>query len=131
MHWAKPPQTREQMVLFSTRLDDTIAPDHTVRWLDAILSQIDWTSWEKHYNLTRGQPPIRPRVLCAVILHAIMNRIRSSRQIEQALEVRLDFVPCSQTPVWEHISAKLRFAHSYQVEFLPTWEREPHQFQML
>ena len=39
-----------------------------------------------------------------------------------------NFVPCSQTPVWEHISAKLRFARSYDVEFLPTWEREPHHF---
>ena len=37
-------------------------------------------------------------------------------------------VPCSQTPVWEHISAKLRFARSYDVEFLPTWERELHHF---
>ena len=37
-------------------------------------------------------------------------------------------VPCSQTPVWEHIFAKLRFARSYDVEFLPTWEREPHHF---
>ena len=36
--------------------------------------------------------------------------------------------PCSQTPVWEHISAKLCFARSYDVEFLPTWEREPHHF---
>ena len=40
-------------------------------------------------------------------------------------------VPCSQTPVWEHISAKLRFARSYDVEFLPTWERETHQFQTI
>ena len=92
MTWAKPPQTRKQMVLFSTRLDDAIAPDHTVRWLDAILSQIDWSSWEKEYHLKEGRPPIHPRVLYAVILHAIMNRIRSSRQIEQALEVRLDFL---------------------------------------
>ena len=30
-------------------------------------------------------------------------------------------VPCSQTPAWGH-SAKLRFARSYYVEFLPTWE---------
>ena len=37
-------------------------------------------------------------------------------------------LPCSQTPVWEHISAKLRFARSDDVEFLPTWERELHHF---
>ena len=39
--------------------------------------------------------------------------------------------PCSQTLVWERTSAMLRFARSYYVEFLPTWGREPHQFQTI
>ena len=39
--------------------------------------------------------------------------------------------PCSQTLVWERTSAMLCLARSYDVEFLPTWEREPHQFQTI
>ena len=119
MHWAKPPQTREQMVLFSTRLDDAIPHDHTVRLLDAILSQIDWSSWEKKYHLKEGRPPIHPRVLCAVILHAIMNRIRSSRQIEQALEVRLDFLWLAEGRSIDHTTiCKFRRKHKKALENL-------------
>ena len=39
----------------------------------------------------RGQPPIHPRVLASVLLYGLLTRIRSSRALEEALCVRLDF----------------------------------------
>src|SRR5690348_14768124 len=65
MQWAPAPQQREQMVLFAKRLEDAIAPDHTVRMLDSILSspQIRWSEWEAAYHGRLGQPPIHPSVL--------------------------------------------------------------------
>ncbi len=56
------------MVLFATRLDEVIGAEHPVRVLEEILSRIDWSPWEAGYDLTRGQPPIHPRVLASVIL---------------------------------------------------------------
>jgi transposase len=89
--WSRAPQDREQMVLFAERLDEVIPADHTVRLLDAILVQLDWAKWEVWYHGRLGQPPIHPRVLTGVLLYGLLTRIRSSRALEEALVVRLDF----------------------------------------
>ncbi len=91
MEWAKSPEVREQMTLFSDRLDDAIGQDHNVRLLDDIMHQLDWSKWEVDYDLTRGQPPIHPRVLASVILYGLLTRIRTTRALEEAVQVRLDF----------------------------------------
>ena len=91
MDWAKSPERRDQMVLFPRRLDDAIGQGHNVRLLDDILGRLDWSKWESGYHLRRGQPPIHPRVLAGIILYGLLTRIRSSRALEEALQVRLDF----------------------------------------
>jgi transposase len=91
MGWSKAKESREQIVLFPGRLDDAISKDHRVRILDDILGKLDWSEWEAGYDLTRGQPPFHPRVLASVILYGLLVRIRSSRALEEALLVRLDF----------------------------------------
>jgi transposase len=89
--WAQAPQRREQMVLFAERLDDALPAGHAVRLLDEILSQVNWTAWEAKYHDRLGQPAIHPRVLAGVLLYGLLTRIRSSRSLEEALVVRLDF----------------------------------------
>ena len=89
--FATPPLGRDQLVLFPEKLDDIIPSDHPVRLLDEILDRLDWKAWESLYVLERGQLPIHPRVISGVILYGIMKRIRSSRALEEALEVRTDF----------------------------------------
>lgn len=90
-YWAKPPESREQLVLFPTRLDDVVGAEHPVRLLDEILGRLNWSVWEAEYHGARGQPPIPPRVLASVLLYGLMKRIRSSRALEEALQMRLDF----------------------------------------
>jgi len=89
--WAVAPQRREQMVLFAERLDEAVPAEHAVRLLDAILSRLDWSQWEAAYHLRLGQPAIHPRVLSGVLLYGLLTRIRSSRALEEALVVRLDY----------------------------------------
>jgi transposase len=89
--WAQAAQKREQMVLFAERLDDALPGKHPVRLLDEILSRIDWSKWEARYHDRLGQPAIHPRVLTAVLLYGLLTRIRSSRGLEEALVVRLDY----------------------------------------
>jgi len=91
MDWAKSREPRDQLVLFPSRLDEAIGQDHQVRLLDAILGRLDWSKWEAAYDLRRGQPPIHPKVLASVLLYGLLKRIRSSRGLEEALQVRLDF----------------------------------------
>ena len=90
-YWASAPQKRDQMVLFPERLDEAVPPDHAVRLLDMIFGQLDWVKWESRYHGQLGQPPIHPRVLAGVLLYGLLTRIRSSRSLEDALRVRLDF----------------------------------------
>ena len=92
MQWAQAPQKRDQIVLFTRRLDDVLPADDPARLLDEILSRIDWSAWEAGYHARRGQPAIHPRVLASVLLHGLLTRIRSSRKLEEALSLRLDFL---------------------------------------
>jgi len=89
--WAEAPERREQLVLFTQRLDDALPPEHSVRLLDEILSELDWSVWEAGYHRSLGQPAIHPRVLAGVLLYGLLMRIRASRSLEEALQVRLDF----------------------------------------
>lgn len=90
-NFATPALSRDQLVLFPERLDQAIPAGHSVRLLDELLGRMDWKTWELDYDLTRGQPPIHPRVLSGVILYGLLKRIRTSRALEEALEVRSDF----------------------------------------
>jgi transposase len=90
--WATAPMQRQQLVLFSTMLDDVIGQDHPVRLFDEILAVMDWSGWEGHYVLVAGQPPIHPKVMAAAILYGLSVGLRSSRQLERACLTSLDFL---------------------------------------
>ena len=91
-YWAEAPLNRQQTVLFGPTLDSSIGEDDPVRLFDEVLGGLDWSSWEAHYDGTRGQPPIHPRYLAATILHGLCRGIRSSRKLEEACRYRLDFM---------------------------------------
>lgn len=91
MDFSKAPLPREQQLLFDQKLDDAIDADHDVRLVDRILRSVDFGEWEVKYDLTKGQPPIHPRTLAGVILYGLLCRITSSRMLEEALQMRLDF----------------------------------------
>ena len=62
------------------------------RLFDEVLSGLEWSSWEAHYDGTRGQPPIHPRFMAATILYGLCRGIRSRRKLEEACRYRLDFM---------------------------------------
>lgn len=94
MKWAPAPLRRDQLTLFSKRLDDALLPDHTVRQLDELLSHpaISWQAWEAKYCDRGGQPAIPPKTLASVLLYGLLTKIRTSRVLEDALQVRIDFI---------------------------------------
>ena len=91
-YWAKAPIDRNQIALFSPTLDSWIPENHPVRLFDEILSRLDWSSWESHYDGCVGQPPIHPRILAGVILYGMSQGIRSSRSLERACANSLDYL---------------------------------------
>ena len=92
----KPDVPREQMVLWSQRLEDALPVDHPVRLLDELFkSQAfakTFSAWEAQYVLMEGKPPYHPRDLSALYIYGMMNKLRSSRQLESACHNRLDVI---------------------------------------
>ena len=114
-YWQDAPMPRNQLLLFASTLEERIPLDHPVRLLDEILDELDWTKWEAVYFGKLGQPPIHPSVLCKVLLFALSRRIRSSRQIEYAVEHSIDFI-------W--LTSGRKLDHSTLSEFRRKHEKE-------
>jgi len=91
-YWAKAKLNRNQTVLFSPTLDETIGENHPVRFFDEVLRGVDWQKWEMGFNGVIGQPPIHPRIIAGALLYGLNRRIRSSRQLEDACINRTDFI---------------------------------------
>jgi transposase len=91
-YWAKTPRGRDQMTLFAPTLDEMIDEAHPVRLVDEILAACDWTAWEAYYHGRRGQPPIHPRVMAALLLYGLTRGFRSSRQLEYCCSHNIDFI---------------------------------------
>lgn len=112
MAWSKPREGRDQLLLIPEKLDDAITADHPVRTIWAVLQKLDWSRWEARYDQTKGQPPIHPSILVGVILYGLLKRIRTSRALEEALGVRMDFRWLVEGRSIDHSTlAKFRTAH--------------------
>jgi len=90
--WNQAPLPRDQILLFCETLGDRIPQDHSVRLFAEILDSIDWSSWERHYVLVAGQPPIHPKIMAGAILYGLTHGLRSSRRLEWACANALDFM---------------------------------------
>jgi transposase len=91
-----PETPREQLVLWAHRLEDALPADHPVRQIDFLLRAESFAAvfadWTREYVLLEGQPPYHPRDLAALYIYGMLNRLRSSRQLEQACYNRLDVI---------------------------------------
>lgn len=117
--WAEPGLGRDQAVLFSRKLDEAIPASHLVRLLDQVLGELNWSAWEARYHLNLGQPAIHPRVLAGVIVYGLMMGVRSSRLLEQALQMRIDFRWLAEDRRIDHTTiCKFRRNHSAELKKL-------------
>ena len=91
-NWASAPHHRSQLTLFSPSLDDMIPPGHQIRGLEQLVQLFDWSDWEAGYDGHRGQPPIHPSLIAGAILYGLKEGIRSSRKLEDATKMRIDFM---------------------------------------
>ena len=76
---------REQLTLFPEALDDYIAPDNPVRFLDAFVETLDLEAlgFQHAVPSETGRPPYHPGDLLRLYVYGYLNRIRSSRQLEK------------------------------------------------
>ena len=100
--WSQAPLPRDQILLFPQTLGDRIPQNHSVRLFAEILEALDWSSWERHYVLVAGQPPIHPRIMAGVILYGLSHGLRSSRRLEWACANAVDFMWLAEGRTIDH-----------------------------
>lgn len=120
MPWDPAVLERNQMVLFSERLDEVLPEHHPARRLVELLDQLDWCQWEADYkHHGPGRPPIHPRVMSGIVLYGLMRGVRSSRQLEEALQMRLDFRWLAESRSIDHSTiCNFRQAHTDRLKEL-------------
>jgi transposase len=75
---------REQLTLFPEALDEYIAEDNPVRFLDAFVETLDFGGLGFLHAMLQetGRPPYHPADLLKLYVYGYLNRIRSSRRLE-------------------------------------------------
>jgi transposase len=74
---------RDQITLFPDALDDYIAQDNPVRFIDTFLDSLHLEQMGFTHAILQetGRPPYHPGDLLKLNLYGYLNRIRSSRQL--------------------------------------------------
>ena len=80
----RPGLDRSQTLLFPERLEDYIAPENPVRFLDAFVAKQDLSGlgFTKARCAATGRPPYDPAMLLKLYLYGYLHRVRSSRLLE-------------------------------------------------
>src|ERR1039457_668325 len=80
----RPGLDRSQTLLFPERLEDYIAPENPVRFLDAFVAKQDLAGlgFAKARCADTGRPPYDPAALLKLYLYGYLHRVRSSRMLE-------------------------------------------------
>ena len=76
---------RRQANLFPAMLDDYIAEDNPVQFVDVFVDSLDLTALEFKYShlASSGRPPYNPKDMLKLYIYGYLNRIRSSRRLEK------------------------------------------------
>jgi transposase len=76
---------RDQVVMFPESLDEYIADDNPVRFIDAFVDSLDVQAlgFKRAVPMERGRPPYHPGDLLKLYVYGYLNRIRTSRMLER------------------------------------------------
>jgi transposase len=76
---------RDQITLFPEAVDEYVAEDNPVRFIDAFVESLDLQALGFKHAVPEetGRPPYNPADLLKLYIYAYLIRIRSSRQLER------------------------------------------------
>ena len=95
---------RSQTLLFPERLEDYIAPENPVRFLDAFAASLDLAAlgFAKARCATTGTPPYDPAMLLKLYLYGYLHRVRSSRLLEAECQRNVEVIWLTGKQVPDH-----------------------------
>lgn len=85
-------QSRRQITLFTTCLDDMVPADNTVRFIDQFVEELDLEKMGFDSLAAQGRPPYNPSDLLKLYIYGYMNRMRSSRTLEKESHRNLEVI---------------------------------------
>ena len=83
--------TNQQLVL-PIDLEIMIPETNSVRLLSTVLDGLDYSELYNAYSTNGRNPTISPKTLFMVLVYANLNDIHSSREIEKACEIDINFM---------------------------------------
>ena len=85
---------RSQTLLFPEALDDYVATDNPVRFLDAFVGSLDLPAlgFAKARCANTGRPPYDPAALLKLYLYGYLHRVRSSRGLEAECQRNVEVI---------------------------------------
>ena len=99
---------RSQTLLFPERLEDYVAAENPVRFLDAFVAKLDLHAlgFAKARCASTGRPPYDPAVLLKLYLYGYLHCVRSSRMLEAECQrnVEVIWLTGKQTPDFKTIA---------------------------
>ncbi len=101
--------SREQLYLFENKLDDLIAEDNPVRFIDAYVEKLNLLKLGFSNPGTdggKGRPPYNPAMMLKIYIYGYLNRIRSSRKLESECKrnTELIWLTCRLAPDFKTIA---------------------------
>ncbi|MBI4429444.1 MAG: IS1182 family transposase [Ignavibacteriales bacterium] len=83
---------REQLTIFPEAIEDYIAEDNPVRFIDAFVHSLDLSTFgfQKADVADTGRPPYHPSDLLKLYIYGYLNRVRSSRRLERETQRNLE-----------------------------------------
>lgn len=88
-------QNREQLSLLPARIEDYVGSDNPVRAIEAYVCALDLEKLGFRHadgGIGAGQPSYRPADLLKAYLYGYLNRVRSSRRLEQEAQRNLELM---------------------------------------
>lgn len=85
-------ETMEEQVLLPFDLGRVIPEDDSVRLLDRVLEEVDYSELNSMYSVLGRKPAVEPKILFKVIVYGYMNNIYSSRMLETACRRDINFM---------------------------------------
>jgi transposase len=90
----RPGLDRSQTLLFPERLEDYVAAENPVRFLDAFVAGLDLhgLGFAKAQVANTGRPPYDPAALLKLYLYGYLHRVRSSRLLEAECQRNVEVI---------------------------------------
>jgi transposase len=87
-------EDRNQIILFPESIDEYVSDNNSIRIIDEYIEQLDLKrlGFQRAANPSLGRPPYHPKDMLKLYLYGYLNRVRSSRRLEQEASRNLEVI---------------------------------------